>query len=410
MSKPLVVFTYAPAGLGHIRVSDALMDALPSEFDSVVFSPSNRSIEVLHRFGSLNIFARRVMEWFQNGTPEKIFTKYYRKFLKNRTDGLLLEFISLVKSQKNTPETIIIVSTHFSLAHQLGRIKEELAKSLNAEIKLVVQITDDSPQSIWYVDSADLIIAPSEKTANILKKYGTKENLSQVPFKVLPYPVIPLFSRQLSDQKILFRQEQYNPDSFVPINIVIPISGAAVGMNFFIQTMEKIHLLSNRFVFFVICRKAPFTQKFINNIQNKSYVNLFVSEKYQDVVHMYNNIYLKNVISAEITKPSEQAFKALLDNDSVGGSFLFFANPVGRQEYDNLKFLKKNGLLSSNPRGIILPKDPDKSSKFIYELYQNGFLLKAFKKFKPVKNKPEIDDDGATLFWQTVIERFIDKK
>lgn len=403
MTKPLVIFTYAPAGLGHLRVTDAFINAMPSEvFESVVFSPQGRRIELLHRFSSQNNFAKRVMEWFQSGTPQGIFTTNYRNYLKNNTTDLFLEFTSLIKSQPKPPRTIIIISTHFSLSHQLGVIKERLEKYLKIKIYLIVQVTDDSPQYIWYVDSANLIFVPSNQTAKKLEAYGQKENLRKVDFKVLPYPINPLFSQQLSPFKISHRRLQFDPNGNHPINIVIPISGAAVGTNFFIKLIEELNNLSNRFTFFVVCRKAKFTQKFINQIKNKKNVNLFISDNYQKVVDMYNSIYQKNVISAEITKPSEQAFKALTNYQSVGGSFIFFAKPVGRQEYDNLQFLKRNHLLSTESKGTLLPNDPIKSAKLIHRIYQNGKLLETFDNYKSDGNNPEVGDNGVKLFWQEI--------
>jgi len=408
MTKPLVVFTYAPAGLGHIRVADALIEGLPDDYESLVFSPPDQSIESIHRFISFNRFARSLMEWVQQGWPQTIFTRYYRKYLKNHTSNLLLEFTSLIKTQPKIPESIIIVSTHFGLAYQLGSIKKDLEKALDTKIFLVVQVTDDSPQYIWYVDTADLIIAPSQQTAYELIKYSKKEKLKNVHFEVLPYPVLSLFSKNLSEIKIQDRQKQFDPNQKNSINIAIPISGAAVGTDFFINLMDRLHHFSKRFNFFIICRQAPFTKEFIKTCQTKKYINLYVSESYKEIIYIYNTVYLKNVISSEITKPSEQSFKALLDNDSVGGSFLFFANPVGRQEYDNLNFLQKNGLMSTSMRGIVLPKDPIKAANQIWELYDNGFLLKTFKKFRPVKNNPDVRDNGSTLFWKTVF-KYIDQ-
>lgn len=404
MDKPLIVFTYAPAGLGHIRVADALIESLPKKYDSLVFSPSDPSIESIHRFTSLNRSARRLMEWFQRGKPQTIFTRYYRKYLKTHTGELFLEFTSLIKTQPEIPKKIIIVSTHFGLAYQLGSIKKDLEKALNTEIFLVVQVTDDSPQYIWYVDTADLIIAPSQKTVDELENYGVKEGLKKVMFEVLPYPVLSLFAKRLSNPSLLNRRDQYNPKKKNPINIAIPVSGAAVGTDFFTILMERLHRYSKRFYFFVICRRAPFTQKFIDRCQQKKYINLYASESYKEVIYIYDTVYLKNVISSEITKPSEQSFKALLDNDSIGGSFLFFANPVGRQEYDNLDFLAKNNLLSSNPRGVVIPKDPIQAANLIWKYYNDGILLDNFDKFRPIHNHPEVRDNGSTLFWRTILK------
>ena len=403
MSKPLVVLTYAPAGLGHLRVTDALKDGLPSDFDWVIFSPGDPTIETIHRFTSLNSFARRIMEWFQGGAPQRIFTKYYRKYLKTHTENIFLELTSLIKSQPSIPSKIIIVSTHFGLAYQIGVLKESLEKELKTEIKLVVQVTDDSPQYIWYVDVADLIIAPSQYTVDELKKYGSQEKLKKIPFSVIPYPVNPVLSESLSDLEIFQRQEQYNPESKSRINIIIPISGAAVGTDFFINLTKKLHRLSPRFYFHIVCRQAPFTKNFINKIQDKKYISLYVSESYKQIVDLYNDIYKNNIIAAEITKPSEQAFKALLKSNSIGGSFLFFAHPVGRQEYDNLNYLNRNNLLSITKRGVKLPFGSSNSADFIARVFSSGSL---FESFKEHQNDKARSINTVALFWKEIKDKF----
>ena len=93
MTKPLVVFTYAPTGLGHIRVTDALKEGLPLDYDSVIFAPNDPSIEYIHRLTSINLVLRRIMEWVQQGTPQRIFTKFYRKFLKSHSENIFLRII-----------------------------------------------------------------------------------------------------------------------------------------------------------------------------------------------------------------------------------------------------------------------------------------------------------------------------
>jgi hypothetical protein len=57
-------------------------------------------------------------------------------------------------------------------------------------------------------------------------------------------------------------------------------------------------------------------------------------------------------------------------------------------------------------RGVILPKNSIKAANLIWELYHSGFLLKTFKKFRPVKNNPVVRDNGSTLFWKTVLNLF----
>lgn len=406
MSNPLIVFTYAPAGLGHIRVADALMSGIPAGLNYTVFAPSDKSTESMHRFSSLNVPARRVMEFFQRGFAEVLFTKFYTGYLKRHTGNLSTQFVQLIRSQEVKPDKIIIISTHFGLAYQLGTIKGQLEKELNIAINLIVQVTDDSPQIIWYVDLANLIICPSHKTKLSLQAFATKNRLKQVSMEVVSYPVDLDFAKTLAPDQITARANQYNPSIESSINVVIPVSGAAVGMEFFLHLMRRLHDASPRFVFYVVCRKAPFTANFLRLIKRKDYVRLFASSDYKEVVETYERVYLENVISAEVTKPSEQAFKGLLRADSVGGSFLLFAKPVGRQEYDNIDFLERHGLLSddlNSRRGYILPYGSKASASLIWDLFNSGKMLNAFNKYSPQPPSDELGDDGVAKFWKLVL-------
>ena len=412
--QPLVVFTYAPAGFGHIRVANALMSAVPAELTYTIFAPTDNSTESMHRFSSLNVPARHVMEFFQRGRAEVVFTRFYTRYLKHHAGSLSTQFVELIHSQKVKPDKILVVATHFGLAYQLGAIKSQLEKELAATITLVVQVTDDSPQTIWYVDLADLIICPSHKTKDSLQAFASKNRLRQVPIEVVPYPVNLDLAKILAPNDVTIRADQYNPNKETPINIVIPVSGAAVGMEFFLHLMHRLHQASPRFVFYVVCRKAPFTANFLRLIKHRDYVHLFASSDYKEVVEAYKRVYLENIISAEVTKPSEQAFKALLRADSVGGSFLLFAQPVGRQEYDNINFLERHGLLldpSSNAipsplisevstqRGCILPNGSKASANLILDLFDTGKLLTAFKNYSAPPQTDELGDNGVTKFW-----------
>lgn len=399
------MFTYAPAGLGHIRVADALMSGIPADLNYTVFAPSDKSTESMHRFSSLSVPARHVMEFFQRGFAEALFTKVYTRYLKRHTGNLSTQFTAHIKSQRVKPDKIIIVATHFGLAYQLGAIKSQLEIELNATINLVVQVTDDSPQTIWYVDLADLIICPSHKTKASLQAFATKNRLRRVPIEVAPYPMDLDLVKTLPPDQIITRADQYNPSKVSPINVVIPVSGAAVGMKFFLHLMRRLHDASPRFVFYVVCRKAPFTANFLRLIKRKDYVRLFASSDYKEAVKAYERIYLENVISAEVTKPSEQAFKGLLRADSMGGSFLLFAEPVGRQEYDNIDFLRRHGLLSdglNSRRGYILPHGSKASANLIWDLFNSGRMLNAFDEYSPQPPSDELGDDGVSKFWKLV--------
>ncbi len=423
--KPLVVFTYAPAGLGHIRVADALISGIPADIPYVEFAPADNTTEVTHRFTSLNVPARHVMEFFQRGRAEELFSKVYTHYLKTHPDGIPEQFISLIRSQDFKPEKIVIVATHFGLAYQLGAIKGQLERQLNAQIYLVVQVTDDSPQTVWYVDLADLVVAPSHKTKNILEAFAVRAGLRKIPIEVAPYPVDLDFAKKLATEKIQERKNQYDPTKMSPINIAIPVSGAAVGMEFFLHLIGHMHQMSPRFHFDIVCRKAPFTEQFLRQIGLRDYVSLHVSTQYKTVVEMYERLYENKIIAMEITKPSEQSFKALLSNDSVGGSYLLLAEPVGRQERDNIDFLQRNGFLlnidslprdeflptneltnglekSNGIRGYILPKGSKASADLIWNGVKSGKFIKAFNNFAPKQPSDELGDDGVKRFWEIV--------
>lgn len=400
-----MVITYAPIGLGHIRVANALISGIPEGLEYEVFAPSDNLTESMYRFSSLNVPARRVMEFFQRGLAESLYTKLFTKRLKSHTGDIFEQFIQVIGSRKTKPDRIIIVSTHFGLAYQLGALRTRLEKVLGIEIRLVVQVTDDSPQVAWYVDVVDLIICPSQQTKKLLQEYADKNKLRKVEIRVTPYPVDLNLAKILTREKVENRRSQYDSGKSTPINIVIPVSGAAVGMEFFLHLMRWLHAKSPRFVFHVVCRRAPFTKRFLEKIKHRSYARLYVSHDSKEVVEMYRNVYLDNVISAEVTKPSEQAFKALLRNDSAGGSFLLFAEPVGRQEHDNIDFLKRHGFLSAGPnlRGYILPFGSQASAELIWELFNYGRMLKAFDDFTPKESNHEVGDAGVAMFWKIVL-------
>jgi hypothetical protein len=381
------------------------MASIPAQLKYVVFAPSDNSTETMHRFSSLNVPARHVMEFFQRGLAEALFTKVYTGWLKRHTGKLATQFIQLIQSQKGKPAKIIVVATHFGLAYQLGAIKAQLERTLGVPILLVVQITDDSPQSVWYVDSADLIISPSHKTKSALQEFARANNLNQVPLEVVPYPVDPAFAQALTSAQIAARVDQYTPGGQSPINIVIPVSGAAVGMQFFVHLMRHLHAASPRFVFYIVCRKAPFTETFLQLVQHEDYVRVFVSAEYKEVVEAYKQVYLAHVIAAEVTKPSEQAFKALLHAGSVGGSVLLLADPVGRQEYDNIALLDRHKLLSDDcarRRGYILPYGSKASADLILDLFTSGKLLRAFSTFTAPTPTDELGANGVLAFWQVL--------
>lgn len=409
MDNTLVVFTYAPAGLGHIRVTDALISGIPEGTKYSIFSPEDTATELAHRFSSINTFARRIMEISQKGLVESVYKKFYTSFLTKNSKSIALQFLNLKELKKSSFKKIVIVSTHFGLAIQLGEAKKFIEEKTNAKVFLVVQVTDDSPQKLWMVEKADLILCPSHNTRNTLLSY----NLAFPKDKILvtPYPVSLEFKKLLNKEEIEQRKEQYNPKSNIPINVAIPVSGAAVGTEFFLHLINGLKEKSSRYIFHVICRKAPFTLNFINKIKGKDYVKLYISESFREIVTMYKDVYEKEVIGCEITKPSEQSFKALISPYSIGGSYLFLAEPVGRQEYDNLDFLTRHGFLGDiiGARCKLLPFGSKASCEYINDLFKSGKILQDFENPLNEYDHGEIGDFGVEEFWKVVIREFFVK-
>jgi len=428
------VFAYVPAGLGHLRVTDALFHGLPGGIDPLLLGPEDPLLVFFHRLTSVNPVAKAILEWQQHGLQEDIYTKFYRWFLKTQTNQIK-ERLSLVLAQRmDLPQTVLVVVTHFGLAHQLIAIKHKIEEEKHIKMIIVLQVTDDSPQHLWYVPGVDVIFVPSEKTKNELLEYGRKENLDKVPIEVLPYPIDPWMSIKLTAKELEEKSHQLILENHSAINIAVPISGAAVGMNFITKMVDRLHEKSDRCTFHIIAKSTPFTQNFLKEMVNRSFVRFSVSFSSREIVDKYAELYRQEIISLEITKPSEQAFKALFTPDQKGGSILLFSEPIGRQEYDNLNFLRRHHLIplkaemenlwqeaeknleidgggkgllegAKHWRGLILPKDPIRAADFIFWCFREKLLLTMVESYvcpKQEGENKELSSDGVEVFWQRV--------
>ena len=141
----LVVLTYAKAGLGHLRVTNALLEGYPGKKKPLLMSSIDEATTSLHRFTSLNPIARELAETAQTGIFEDVFTAYYRGYIRRRA-RLIQPQIEAILSKNEGLRRIIFVSTHFGLAHQLGELKIRLADKYKIDMHVVVVVTDDSPQ------------------------------------------------------------------------------------------------------------------------------------------------------------------------------------------------------------------------------------------------------------------------
>ena len=426
----LLVFAYAPAGLGHLRVLDALAGGLPTGVKSIVLGSEDKRIVVLHRFVSIHPVTRTIMEWFQQGILEDIFASGYRFYLRRRGGIIFQQLKQILLSRKIQAKRVLVVATHFGLAHQIASIKDKLTAQTGVKVYLVVQVTDDSSQHIWYVPGADLIFVPSQKTKDELILYGQTNHLPEVMFEVNSYPLSPVLTKEYSGDILAKKVNQLKFFEKQPINVSLPISGAAVGLEFSLELVKKLTSLSSRFRFFVVSRKTPYTQFFLKRISKYPTVKIYESSKDRQVVDAYEKNYKENLFALEITKPSEQAFKAILAPDKVGGVILLFSTPVGRQERDNLSFLREHQLLPSEAtqvllektilegketlelqglrevvsrwRGLSLPTKPEAAAEFIFQSLKLG-IFEQMMKFKfSHEQSIETKHDGVARLWELV--------
>ncbi|MBI5126911.1 hypothetical protein HZA76_00435 [Candidatus Roizmanbacteria bacterium] len=423
----LIIFAYAPAGLGHLRVTDALYHGLPKEVGTpLLLGSQDTTITYLHRFMSINPIIRHLTVWLETGLAEDVTTVIYRYFLRTRTEVLYKQMLTLINEIYTPPTKVLVIATHFGLAHQLASLKDKLEKDTNIKMILVVQVTDDSPHHIWYVPGADLIVVPSNKTKAGLLEYG-KDIGSNVKIEVNPYPLSPRLNKTLTENQIEEKFFQVDPSKNTRIQVLIPISGAAVGTYFFTKLIPLLHEKSDRFVFHVVAKDAPFTKNFVGKISDLSFVHLYTAADDRKIITNYDYVYEQNVVSLEITKPSEQSFKALFDCNKHSASLLLFTEPVGRQEYDNLDFLRRHKLIPSKSeektlwqmekipnmqtkaqfwRGISLPKGSIKAANFIYWCLEQGIFTSMMNcKIRPLnedEQRHELNSNGVASFWQTV--------
>lgn len=423
------MFAQASAGLGHLRVTDALYKGLPVGAHPLLLSSQDKSVTAVHRITSIHPWLRAVMEFTQHGIAEQVFTKTYRWYLRRNTKILEDQLQTILEQHITYPKTLLVVATHFGLAHQLATIKETFAKKYKVNVVLVVVVTDDSPQSLWAVSGADLIFVPSERTRRVLDHYHKQQHLTKTTYVVSPYMVSPRLGVSLTAHQLSSKRQQLSPKRSSPIHLAIPISGAAVQLIYVSHVIKQLRIFSDRFVFHIVSRQSTHTREFLSQHIGQQQITLRVSESDREVIELYEQLYAKEVISIELTKPSEQAFKALLHPRARGGSILLFSQPVGRQEWDNINFLTRHDLMPTGSeqkelwnlarrnkpiseelyklapswRAIRLPFHSQASVQFAWWALEQG-LFEAMANFSRYKKDPELSSDGVRLFWQKTEE------
>lgn len=411
----LIIFTYSPTGLGHLRVTDALAGARPKDRSYVILGSFDKWMNWMHRVSSINPIAKYIFLSSQKGLFEDILTYVYRYFLVLTSASVYKQIIDIIKNNPDV-EDFQIVATHPGLAHQIGAIKEKLAKDTGKKISFIVQVTDDTYQHIWLIRGADLTIVPSHFVKEKFDKYAKEQKIKFVA-EVVPYPIDNTLTNLLPTDK---KRIDTFADTVNPINIVVPISGAAVGLPYLIDLIRRLVKLSGRFKFWVIVRKASYTDFFVRMLLNIPGVNVVIGDDDNQMISLYELVYQQNLIHIEITKPSEQAFKAIIEPSRVGGSILLLAAPLGRQETENIEFLQRHNLVANIDklttgqsfflRSLILGSNAAVAAENIQKCVSGGIFKNMvddnFSFASESVESGEVGADGASVFWKIVEEYF----
>ena len=426
-SDTLIVFTSSPTGLGHIRVMDALIDGLAPGNDYATIGVADINASKIHALGSRVPIALKVTEFIQNHfIAESIITKIYQKYFSTRTSGLIQE-LAKVRQEFPNKTKWIIVSTHFAHAYPVVAVKKKLGERLGVEIFNVLIVTDDSPQRVWTVDGSDIIFVPSELTEAVLRRLLPKDTKTTV--ETVSFPISPRLKVKLTEDELELLENQLDPAKDYPLHINIPVSGAAVQLEFLKTVINS--LSQGQFVFTVIGQLTTYTKDFFEKLKTVARVQINTSLSAQETVKYYESAFFQASRPAcEITKPSEQAFKAILKPNEKGGVILLLSDPVGRQEYDNLKFLIRHELLAdtqtqkeledylveqgeipqsqkntihynaSHWRALKLPANPARTAAFIINAKKTG-LLYSMLSYVP-ETKRDLTSDGVEQIWNSI--------
>ena len=427
----MVVITTSTAGLGHKRVSSALGQGLPHLVRQETLGADDHRMQFLHRVASLNRVLRWIIETFQN-TPflDGFFALRYGRWLRKHSRDIKERLRDLIERRGQLPKVVLVVCTHFGLAHTLAEVKKSLSEELNTKIVVTVIVTDDSPQKIWAVYGADHIFVHSPSTKNKLLEFFNEKKLEPIPEVVVnPYPVSLHLGQKLDKEEFKEKLAQVSSDK-TPIRIMLPISGAAVQLSYLRKMVESLCVDSFAAVT-IVTRESKNTGRFIEWAQDYPNIDVIAKTDDRDVVEEYEEEFLRKIYSLEVTKPSEQAFKTLLAPELRGGVIMLFSAPVGRQEDDNVRFMTRHGLLpnkedakviknicdkkkqtitpeflkrASSWRGILLPREGKAAAGLVRCLQRLG-VFSAMMDFSGYGDHDELTNDGVAQIWEYLEKR-----
>lgn len=427
----IIVFTTSPTGLGHIRVTNSLIDGLPKATPYHIIGIQDPAIEGVYRLISTNTFLRESMEFFQtNEVAEKLQTKLFTLYEHNNIERTKTELENIIKKNPQAKK-IVIVSTHAQLARRIQKIID--LKLIPLPIFHTVIVTDDSPQRLWAV-CASLVVVPSQKTMEKLSQLFVCDRLHKGEIIVAPYPINPALTQILTPSGTRDRFEQLCATCNESTRVCIPVSGAAVQLDY-METLIHNLIATNgktiRFSFDVVTKSAPYTKKFIQTVKQYPEVTIYKGQSNAETVEQYDKLYQSpHPPSIEITKPSEQCFKVQAQPNLKGGVIMLLTQPVGRQEYDNLDYLERFGFLPTRQihsqlwyqlehnipitnfeqfqhyRALMLPSNPKRAAQLI----KQGLVKKLFEtmyNYQPYEENYQISPFGVEKIWQLISERVI---
>jgi len=116
----------------------------------------------------------------------------------------------------------------------------------------------------------------------------------KIDFEVQAYPISPVLTANLPPANSKIKFAQLDPEKNHTINLSIPISGAAVGLNFFNHIVDKLNHISPRFAFKIIVKSSNYTKNFIQKMLNIKNVELITSDKDREIVEKYEVVYKIN--------------------------------------------------------------------------------------------------------------------
>jgi hypothetical protein len=407
-------------------VTEGLKSELDPSIKTETIGIMNPTSQFLYRIVGQNIVTRWLMEFFQTDPiGERIVAWFYTKNLRSRTRPVRLYVQSIIEGNRRQIKTVIIVATHFALAHQIAACKKKVERNLSVKIVLAVVVTDDSPQIMWAVKGADYIFVPSAFCRNGIRK-ELAGNIGTTKICVSAYPLSKNIQKELSAIQLAKRQVQVDPFSHKKLKILIPVSGAAIGLSYFQSLIPEVTKKKD-IMCTVVSRDSSYTKNFLHWCSRQKRIHVLKSTSDHNVVLSYEKQMKTHVFGVEITKPSEQAFKSLLSPTQRGGVILLFSKPVGRQEYDNIAFLKRHGLMpgssdekklaqlyyfnktsfidknflnrAKNWRGIEIPWIGVEAGVAIARLYETG-VLQSMTSFQQKRFIPELRSDGSRMFWE----------